>query len=73
MRKKLDIVCSIPGGLYGNNPGSFNTDINFGNVIVDCQYTLQALTWLRRRANVKAISPAHNDPKGIHIAYELKR
>lgn len=74
MEKKIkkDIVCSIPGGMYGNNAGFLSHDVKFGNVAVDSRVTVEAVSWLKRRASIISIIPSAYDNTLITLCYRLK-
>ena len=71
MKRKHSITYDIPGGLYGNDPGSFASDINAGNVVVLPEAIDPALRWLKRRADIIGTFLSPNGD-GIGITYTLK-
>jgi len=66
-----NITENIPGGWYGNEPGSFHP--KRGNVVVDPEKAIFAVEWLkRRRIKIEYLRPHReigND--GIAIGYIL--
>lgn len=69
---RQNITQNIPGGWYGNDPGTWGQNYpnqKHGNVIVDPEQLPQALAWLKRRATVTCTRIVDD---GIGITYELK-
>ena len=68
------IVQRIPGGWFGNDPGSFDKLPKAGNVVVDVRRLKDAMRWLQRRANILATSVfiGQNNNHGVQFDYELK-
>ena len=65
--KKFDVICSIPGGWYGND---VSQSLCQGNVVVDGERILDALVWLRRRAKIiRTQIITHTGEPGILITY----
>lgn len=50
--KKADIFYDCPGAWRGNSPGSFESNPRIGNMVIDPKLTVQALAFLRRRAEI---------------------
>lgn len=72
MPKRKSIVQTIPGGWYGNDPGSL-TDPKEGNVTVGSDYLDAALRWLLRRAKVLSITrEGFEDGVSNLITYRVK-
>ena len=70
---KTRIVYRIPGGLYGNDPGWKQDDLNYGNVVIDVRFIQDAIKWLSRRANIhNFITNPNGETNSIGIHYTLK-
>jgi hypothetical protein len=77
---RTNIVHTIPGGFYGNNPGYNDRDPGEGNVTVASDRIDAALRWLLRRAvvlsilagRVYAVNPNWPVDSGIRIQYRLR-
>lgn len=73
--KRFEITCNIPGGWYGNDPGTWTDPFDQiyrhkGNVVVDVGQIAAAIDYLRqRRWNVVA-TKLHSSDGGILIQYE---
>jgi hypothetical protein len=73
MKKQQSITMSIPGGWFGNDPGSL-VDPREGNVIIDASRTVPAIKWLSRRAEIiETYISYHYTTPGLHINYRVKR
>ena len=70
--EKENIIYRIPGALYGNSPGFLAHDIKFGNVTVGSEDSVKAIEWLKRRAKIEGIMPAHYEKNAITITYRMK-
>lgn len=68
-----NITCSIPGGWYGNDPGTFENEPKRGNVVVDPAEIELALRWLKRRARITNTGVTSTINPGVSISYELRR
>lgn len=68
--KITDIINDIPGGWYGNPPGTL-TDSAAGNIVVDARYIEQALRWMRRRRLWITETGATSDG-GVSIEYRTE-
>jgi len=71
--EQMNIVNSIPGGWYGNEPGFLATDPGCGNVCIAPERLHVALQWIMRRATVLSVEAGHYQDKGFDIQYRLKR
>lgn len=69
---KKEITHRIPGGWYGNDPGWFPPDYKLGNVVIDPALLVQALTWLKRRAEIIKTEISSDINPGIILHYHLR-
>lgn len=67
--KKREIAFEIPGGWYGNDPGTFECNMKAGNVVVDPEKVINAITWLKRRAKIERTALTGD---GILLDYTIK-
>ena len=64
---------SIPGALYGNEPGTFETNPKAANVIVDGMNAYNAIKWLEKRATIDYMfSIASGNEIGISFTVRTK-
>jgi hypothetical protein len=69
---RTSIVHSIPGGWYGNDPGSTPGDPKAGTVVVDPSRSADAIYWLIRYRRVKLVAVRQMDDGGILLSYQRR-
>lgn len=69
----MEILHRIPGGYYGNDPGTLPHAPGRGRVVVDPEKVVEAITWLRKRATITRTWIECTPNPSFGIAYELRR
>ena len=71
--KKYEITFNIPGGWYGNDPGTLAADPLSGVVTIDPAKAHPALRWLSRRAEITETFVGGTPNPGLVISYRIRQ